>query len=75
MEKDKTEHYKITKELESLKESILHKEIQSQNTETLEMMSSRNTVEIEQAIERKKKRQQTFLSFVDERRQEILESC
>ena len=75
MEKDKTEHYKITKELESLKESILHKEIQSQNTETLEMMSSRYTVEIEQAIERKKKRQQTFLSFVDERRQEILESC
>ena len=75
MEKDKTEHYKITKELESLKESILHKEIQSQNTETLEMMSSRNTVEIEQAIERKQKRQQTFLSFVDERRQEILESC
>ena len=64
MEKNKTERYKITKELESLKESKHYKEIQSQDTETLEMSS-----------ERKQLRQHTFLSFVDERRQEILESC
>ncbi|CAB3980597.1 dehydrodolichyl diphosphate synthase isoform X1 [Paramuricea clavata] len=69
-EKDKTERYKLTKELESLKQSIAHKQIQAQNKETSQV----DEHEIEEAIKRKDERQQAFLSFVDERRQQILES-
>ena len=76
MGKDKTEQYKITKELEDLKEKLEHEQRQTQNAETLQTLSTRNEHDIEQAIKMKNERQQAFLSFVDERRQEILEmSC
>jgi protein subunit release factor B len=73
MEKDKTEHYKATKALESLKQSLVDQQMQPQNTETLQI--AREEREIEEAIRRKEGRQEAFLSFVDERRQEILDSC
>ncbi|XP_028413598.1 dehydrodolichyl diphosphate synthase complex subunit DHDDS-like [Dendronephthya gigantea] len=72
--KDKTEQYKITKELESLKRHILQNEGHSRNVETL-VIESRTQNELDQALERREQRQQAFASFVDERRKEILESC
>jgi hypothetical protein len=46
--------------------------MQAQNKETSQ---AEDEHEIEEAIKRKEERQQAFLSFVDERRQQILESC
>jgi hypothetical protein len=73
MEKDKTECYRTTQEFESLKQSLVDQQIQAQNEETLQMTKDEHG--IEDAIKGKEKRQEAFLSFVDERRQEILDSC
>jgi hypothetical protein len=73
MEKDKTERYRTTQEFESLKQSLVDQQIQAHNEETLQMTKDEHG--IEDAIKRKEKRQEAFLSFVDERRQEILDSC
>ena len=73
MEKDRTERHRTTKEFESLKQSLLDQQIQGQNEEASQI--TRDDYEIEDAIRLKEKRQKAFLSFVDERRQEILDSC
>ena len=73
MEKDRAERHRTTKEFESLKQGLLGQQIQGLNEETLQI--TRDKYEIEDAIRQKEKRQQAFLSFVDERRQEILDSC
>ena len=62
----------MTLEFESLKQSLLDQETQEQNTETSQI--TRDEQDIEDAMRRKEERQQAFLSFVDGRRQEILDS-